>query len=472
MWTVFSGATNRQTCTDGNTLNRLLRSALWTLATLPIQLGILGKLTARLRLPAPETNSSIQLAADLEGVYGDLAFFLLFLMLVGASAFLLVRLKRKMRNMPRRPLKDVVLERTLELNRYRQMLSKAERVANVGSWEHEPGQDHFVWSDQLYRIFGFEPVEIVPDKDVRLGLVHPADQEEFVKHERMSIEEGKSYELKLRIRRPDGAQRLILHRVEPEKDNTGKVVRRIGVVSDITERAATEETFRLMFEQTPYPFMIIDEHGIIDCNPATEKMYARTKEEMIGHHPGEYSPEFQPDGRRSEEKAYEMVEKAYKNGFHRFEWTHLLPDGTEFPAEINLSTISIGNVVRLMVVMHDLRARIEEEQRQRRIEELETINRLGATLSHEFNTPLAVIRVATEMLAMQTTENPDARQHVNKIFTHIKRIRELVDKTHQLRELKAIDYAAGMKILDLHEELGGSEKTDRPSESKSDKDGE
>jgi PAS domain S-box-containing protein len=406
--------------------------------------------TASLLSPSDFTSSYAVQTAHIATTSGYFAAVLLLLMLLGASAFLIVRLRRKIRNEKNPSLQAIVLERTLELKLYRQMLIKAERMANVGSWEHEPKTGRFIWSDQMYRIFGFEPSEIAPDKDARLQLIHKDDHEQFLKLERQSSEDGKAYEIRLRIVRPDGSQGLIQHRVEPEHDENGNLIRRIGTVIDVTDRVANEETFRLMFEQTPYPFMIIDDVGVIDCNPATEKMFGRSKEEMLGYHPGSFSPEFQPDGQKSTEKANIMVETAFKSGFHRFEWMHRLPDGTDFLAEINLSTIRIGDKFRLMVVMHDLRERLREENRVRRIKELETINRLGATLSHEFNTPLAVIRLSAEMMALKTGDNPEVREQLNKIFTHVARIRELVDKMHQIRELQEIDYAAGMQILDLH----------------------
>jgi len=385
-----------------------------------------------------------------------MAAILLLVMLLGASAFLIIRLRRKLHNRKSPSLQAIVLERTIELNRYRQMLTKAERMANVGSWEHEPDSGRFIWSDQMFHIFGFEAADVAPDKDVRIKLIHPEDRKSFLALERQSIHEGKSYEIRMRILRADGTQRLVQHRVEPERDAGGKLVRRIGTVIDITDRVANEETFRLMFEQTPYPFMMIDDVGVVDCNPATERMFGRTKEEMLGFHPGSFSPDIQPDGRHSDEKANEMVALAYKNGFHRFEWMHQLPDGTDFLAEINLSTMRIGSNVHLMVVMHDLRERMREEKRQRRIKEQETINRLGATLSHEFNTPLAVIRLSAEMMALKAGDNPDVRDQLNKVFTHIARIRKLVDKMHQIRELHEIDYAAGMQILDLHNDSPGN----------------
>ncbi|MBS1261731.1 MAG: hypothetical protein MAG453_01063 [Calditrichaeota bacterium] len=258
-----------------------------------------------------------------------------------------------------RELEKLVQKRTAELQRHRLMLAEAERIANIGSREHEPESGRFVWSTQLYHILGFDPEHGAPDKETRLSIFHPDDRDVFRRFEKKSIETGMPYELELRVQRPDG--------------------------------------------------------------------------------------------RDSMEKAREMIEIAYREGHNRFEWMHVKRSAEQCPVEVNLSTFTVRGGAMLMVVMHDLTERLREEQRRRRMRELETVNRLAATLSHEFNTPLAVIRIAAEMLALRLDDDPDVRSNLNKIITHVGRIRELVDKMHRLRELREIDYAIGMKILDIHE---------------------
>ena len=81
--------------------------------------------------------------------------------------------------------------------------------------------------------------------------------------------------------------------------------------------------YRQLFERSADANLIIDGDTFVDCNEATVKMlrYA-TRAELLQTHPSELSPEFQPDGRISFEKANEMMAKAFAKGSHRFEWHH------------------------------------------------------------------------------------------------------------------------------------------------------
>ncbi|HEX04455.1 MAG TPA: hypothetical protein ENH10_04775, partial [Bacteroidetes bacterium] len=219
----------------------------YTVATLPAQLVIsvwLLKLLTSVHISSDATTSEL---AQFTPQSSLLASILLLVMLLGVSAFLIHRLRRILHNANNPTLKDVIHVRSLEVKRYRKMLSKAEHLAGAGSWFSETKSGHLIWSDELFRIFGFEPTEFAPDKEIRLGLVHPDDRKMFVEHELKSISSGQAYKIRMRIMRPSGSYRVIQHNVEPEFDSKGNLVRRIGTVVDITHQVENENTFRMMF---------------------------------------------------------------------------------------------------------------------------------------------------------------------------------------------------------------------------------
>ncbi len=90
-----------------------------------------------------------------------------------------------------------------------------------------------------------------------------------------------------------------------------------------------------------------------------------------------------------------------------------------------------------------MQAEIETKQ-------LETATQLAATIAHEFNNPLAVIKGCTDLLRMGIVPEEQVEEHYNRVTRHIKRMSDLVDKLLRIRSLKEIDYAEGMKILDIH----------------------
>lgn len=101
--------------------------------------------------------------------------------------------------------------------------------------------------------------------------------------------------------------------------------------------------FRLLYEQSSEPMFVLEEGYFTECNQATLELFGgHCKEEIIGLSPIALSPERQPDGRFSHEKAQEMITTAFQRGSVRFEWVHTFLDGTLFPAEIFLNVIPLG----------------------------------------------------------------------------------------------------------------------------------
>ena len=143
---------------------------------------------------------------------------------------------------------------------------------------------------------------------------------------------------------------------------------------DVTDRRAAEERFRLLFEQSSDSHLIFSEDGIIDCNnAAVEMLRCRDKTELLSKHPAVFSPEFQPDGRRSDEKSVEMDALARQTGHHRFDWTHRKMDGEEFPVEVSLTPVVLEGRSALLVVWHDLTERKQMEEEIRRVNFLSDI---------------------------------------------------------------------------------------------------
>ncbi len=157
---------------------------------------------------------------------------------------------------------------------------------------------------------------------------------------------------------------LCLHvELRPQIGPGGAVSGIIGVCFDITERAQSEERFRVLFEQSSNAHLLFDDDGIIDCNPAAVAlMRCADKTGLLGIHPARLSPERQPDGRLSLEKGAEMVALARQNGSHHFEWTRRAADGAEFPVEVMLTEVALGDKPVLLSVWHDLSERKQAEQ--------------------------------------------------------------------------------------------------------------
>jgi len=121
--------------------------------------------------------------------------------------------------------------------------------------------------------------------------------------------------------------------------------------------AESENRFRLMFEQTADAWLLLDPKLSLftSGNAATAEMLGFKEDTLIYPlHPAELSPEYQPDGRNSKEKAEEMIKIAIQNKSHRFEWAHCSKYREDFPVEVLLSLIKIDQKDMLIVVWRDL----------------------------------------------------------------------------------------------------------------------
>ncbi|OQX79581.1 MAG: hypothetical protein B6D61_03315 [Bacteroidetes bacterium 4484_249] len=160
-------------------------------------------------------------------------------------------------------------------------------------------------------------------------------------------------------------------------DRKGKVVSISGISRDITERKQAEEAlkeseekYRILFEKSDDAILIIDDNKFVDCNNSVVKMLRyKNKKELLNTHPSELSPEFQPDGRKSFEKAEEMIHIALTKGINHFEWIHRRANGEDFPVEVWLTAIPYKGKKIIHTAWRDITERKRAEKALKENEE-------------------------------------------------------------------------------------------------------
>ncbi|MEO8334971.1 MAG: PAS domain S-box protein [bacterium] len=166
---------------------------------------------------------------------------------------------------------------------------------------------------------------------------------------------------------------------------------------DVTEREASDERFRMLFERSTDAHMLYDAEGIIDCNDATLRMLrAPNRDRLMGRRPAELSPHRQPDGRLSVVVAGQMRARARITGYHRFEWTHLRHDGTQFQVEVTLTPMRMHSREVILAVWHDITERKAVEDALRMAKDAaesanKTKSEFMTRMNHELRTPLTAI---------------------------------------------------------------------------------
>lgn len=125
-------------------------------------------------------------------------------------------------------------------------LAQAQRIARMGSWELDIGSGRHRWSDETYRIFGFEPGSVEPDNRIFFDRVLPEDRDAVSASRMAAIAGGPSYNVEYRIRLDKGELHHIHTRAELFRAPDGSPERLVGSVADITERVNTGRQLALM----------------------------------------------------------------------------------------------------------------------------------------------------------------------------------------------------------------------------------
>jgi PAS domain S-box-containing protein len=135
------------------------------------------------------------------------------------------------------------------LRRSEAYLAEAQRLTRTGAWAHDGKGQPAYWSEELFRIWGFDPQSGLPTRDQAVQRVHPEDLEKHWKfwqavhglnREREKIHLG----LEFRIVLPDGTLKHLHSVPHPILDGNGDIIEIVGVTTDITERKRAEQALR------------------------------------------------------------------------------------------------------------------------------------------------------------------------------------------------------------------------------------
>ena len=117
-------------------------------------------------------------------------------------------------------------------------------AASVGTWEWFPENGELRWSPEMYRMLGIDPQQVRPSVEAWISSIHPADVAMATRDWVDALEHSDAFSQEFRVVRPDGAVRWLLSRASINRDDSGRVVRVLGLDMDVTERRAIEDQMR------------------------------------------------------------------------------------------------------------------------------------------------------------------------------------------------------------------------------------
>jgi len=124
-------------------------------------------------------------------------------------------------------------------------LAEAQRLSHTGSWAWVPATgDIRYWSEECYRVLGFDPHGGKPRFETFFQRIHPDDQAKVRETAETAGREKAEFELGYRIVHPGGEIRDIHVVGHPVLSPSGDLVEFVGTVIDVTERKRAEEELR------------------------------------------------------------------------------------------------------------------------------------------------------------------------------------------------------------------------------------
>jgi two-component system cell cycle sensor histidine kinase/response regulator CckA len=346
-----------------------------------------------------------------------------------------------------------------KLRRSESMLSSAQRQAHLGSFEFDVKTGQVTWSDEIFRIFGFEPQSFIPTLQSVIDSVHPADREVITRSVKDPHGADRDYEC--RILRPDGTTRIIRGSWETLGDEQGMGVRIVGSALDVTEIREAAVTIdrlnrqnRLILESAAEGIIGIDSNGLVTfINPAALKILGRKADELIGSHLHTTAHHTRPDGSSypwTDCPTYLAVHRGLTVSREEVFWRK---DGSSVPVDYTSNPMSdeSGNRLGAVLTLRDIEERKMLERQLEQANRLSSLGRLAATMAHEFNNVLMGIQPFNDVIAKLEPSDPKIHKASEQIGKSIQRGKSITQQI--LRYTRPA--TPQMQRIDLEEWLAG-----------------
>ena len=180
----------------------------------------------------------------------------------------------------------------------------------------------------------------------------------------------------------------------------------------------SENKYRVLFEDSPDAYWLMDEKGFLECNSAALRMFGFSNRSEFTN-PAAISPQYQADGTLSSLAAEQRIAAAIRKGKETFEWLHLRKNGDVFSAEICLAMLKLGERPLIFVTARDITERKTAEARVQFLAYYDALTELPhrALLQDRLANALADARRRNEKLALLFLDL-DRFKVINDSFGH------------------------------------------------------
>ncbi|HMS57677.1 MAG TPA: PAS domain S-box protein [Tepidiformaceae bacterium] len=310
-------------------------------------------------------------------------------------------------------------------------LREAQRVARIGSFDWTAEGDVYWWSEEMYRVYGYEPGAVEPGYAPVLARIHPDDLETFYASNQAAMA-GKAHPpTEYRIVLPDGSVRDLRLHADITFDDAGRPLRMLGTAQDVTEMRAGERAFRdtaaeltAVFDTEAVGLTVLDSSGFVVRANATA---ARIAGELgqVGYGPGFDFLASLPSRMREESRT--VLETA-AGGTPLVTFRHFPDtDGRERWFRSSMSPIAAGEQGhrRVLMVWEEETERRASEEALRRAEKFESLGVLAGGVAHDFNNLLVGVLGNAEMARARAGDDAELNGYLDDILLAGRRAADL-----------------------------------------------
>jgi signal transduction histidine kinase/CheY-like chemotaxis protein len=152
------------------------------------------------------------------------------------------------------------------------------------------------------------------------------------------------------------------------------------------------------------------DYTLFECNAENLRLFNIDNEQIFYDRFSDFSPEYQPDGSRSDEKAVEVVQKAFAEGRLRFNWMHQTLEGEPIPTEVTLIRAAYGGDYIVASYIRDLR------EHNRMLDEIKKRDNLLRAVNETAVTLFAYEDETFESTLKKGIENIAGRMNVDRAY--------------------------------------------------------